>query len=128
MLPTRRMGRLCIGSVCALALTLGSSARAQNEGGADAGINVDMNRTSMSGAGVPSSTYGAAADQPGFWNNFLVGGAATINLSGLTGAPTGATLTRVDGGGIQSGCPGGFLNIEFARLMCDYDFAVAGVV
>ncbi len=122
----KRLNRTICSLMCLFAVT--SGAGAQLEGGADAGLNIDMNRTSGTGAGVPSATYGAAANQPGFWNAFNVGSATTISLSGLTGAPTGTTLTRVSGAGIQSSCPGGFINLDFSRLMCDYDYAVAGVV
>lgn len=103
------------------------SATGAARGGAVAGFNIDMNRTSGTGAGVPASSYGAAAGQAGIWNNFVVGGAASISLSGLTGAPSGVTLTRVSGSGIQSSCPSG-VPIDFSRLMCDYDYAVAGVI
>src|SRR5690554_4760941 len=114
MLRSRFARSFRLGTTLTLLLSLATgTAHAQLEGGADAGLNVDINRTSGGGAGVPASDYGAAAGQPGFWNNFLVGGPATINLSGLTGAPTGATLTRVNGAGIQSSCPGGAVPADF---------------
>ncbi|MGE3107755.1 MAG: hypothetical protein AB7G11_03370 [Phycisphaerales bacterium] len=122
--------RLAVSAALGL-LGAASSATAQTaepRGGGAVGFNVDMNRTVGTGSGVPSASYGAASGQAGFWNNFIVGGASTISLSGLTGAPSGVSLTRVAGAGIQSGCPGGTIPLDFSRLMCDYDYAVAGVV
>jgi hypothetical protein len=57
-----------------------------------ASMNVDLG-SPTTGAGVPSSAYGAAAGLPGAWNARDVT-IATTQLNDLGGAPCGAVLTR----------------------------------
>ena len=61
-------------------------------------FNVDINTTSNFGAGVPSSTYAAAAGQPGTWNNVLSTSPNTVNLVNLDGSASSATLSRATNG------------------------------
>jgi hypothetical protein len=57
-------------------------------------FNVDIDQTGPNpqlGQGVPSSTFGAAAGQPGAWNSYLNTSAA-VPLVDLAGAATSATV------------------------------------
>jgi predicted outer membrane repeat protein len=56
--------------------------------------NVDLNRTSGTGAGVPASTYGGAARQPGVWNSITSASATTTQLKNLDGSNSFVTFTR----------------------------------
>jgi hypothetical protein len=80
-----RKGRLA-GAVLALVGLLGlaaGSVRATD-------INIDFSNLT----GVPAATYGAAAGQPGVWNNFGPGSpVAGTMLLNTAGAPSGATIT-----------------------------------
>lgn len=57
-------------------------------------FNVDLNRTSGTGAGVPSSAFAGAAGQPGTWNSITNASSGTTTLVGLNGVATAATFTR----------------------------------
>ena len=56
--------------------------------------NVDLNRTSGTGAGVPADTYGGAARQTGFWNSITSASAGTTQLKNLDGSNSFVTFTR----------------------------------
>ena len=56
--------------------------------------NIDFNKTSGNGAGVPANTYGGAANQPGFWNSITSASAGTTQLKNLDGSNSFVTLTR----------------------------------
>src|SRR5689334_18267963 len=61
-------------------------------------FNIDLNGgTGSAGAGVPAATFGAAANQPGTWNNAPTGVATAVPLVNLAGTATSATLTRSSG-------------------------------
>jgi hypothetical protein len=65
-------------------------------------VNADVH----SAFGTPPSTYGAAANQSGIYNNIDAGTVAPIPLVDLTGAPTGASMTHT----------GAFFNFSFDNL------------
>lgn len=83
------LSRFCVPLVLAAALP----AAAQN-------LNVDLG----TGAGAPSSSYGAAAAQPGVWNSF---GTGSFPLVGLGGGATGVTLLASADGVGTGGFGGG---------------------
>ena len=58
-------------------------------------LNVDIDQTGPNpalGQGVPSSAFGAAANQPGVWNSYLSTSTAASPLVNLAGLPTAATV------------------------------------
>jgi hypothetical protein len=58
-------------------------------------FNIDLNATAGIGSGVPASTFGAAASQPGTWNGVAAGAATTpIALNDLANVATPATIQR----------------------------------
>lgn len=57
-------------------------------------FNVDINVTSGLGAGVPASSFGGAAAQPGVWNDINPGTPLTTNLTNLNGSASTVTFTR----------------------------------
>jgi hypothetical protein len=70
-------------AIIGLGLMLPASVTAQS-------FNIDCG----TGLGVPTSAYGAAAAQPGFWNQIAsVAGGAPITLNNLSGAATPVTIT-----------------------------------
>ena len=87
-------------------------------------INIDLDEmggTELTGNGVPSSSYGAAANQPGVWNRVYEGGPPNLTpLVGLDGLPTSCRIIAT--GGIGSG--GGFNNSgisgDYRLLMGDF--------
>ncbi|MBX3389672.1 MAG: hypothetical protein KF691_09490 [Phycisphaeraceae bacterium] len=104
-------------AISALVLLAGSAAGQS--------VNVDVNYT---GKPVPSASYGAAAAQPGSWNQVVATGAgATVNLVGLNGLSAGLTLTAKTNSGNHSGDLG---TGDFGSLMDDYamGFDTNGVV
>lgn len=88
-------------------------------------FNIDINRTSGNGAGVPSASYGAAAGQPGTWNNITSSTPLTTTLVGLNGAATGVTMTRENTGAFLSRT-GGAGNTDYAKLIDDVIFISPG--
>lgn len=96
-------------------------------GGAEFGLNIDINPGFFL-PDVPAATYGAAAAQPGRWNSIWSGSAGPLSLIDLNGAASGVTMTRTIGNGLgQSQCVGGFVEINWSDLMCDYAWDVTGV-
>lgn len=80
------------------AVSLASIAGAQS-------FNVDIGRIGYSweeGVLTPSSSYGAAAAQPGFWNEVGTDATPTSPLNDLNGVATGVTLTRSMIGSVDS--------------------------
>lgn len=78
-------------------------------------VNVDLNFT---GKTIPSAAYGAAAAQPGTWNQVVATGAgATVNLVGLNGLSAGLTLTAKTNSGNHNGDLG---SGDYGSLMDDY--------
>lgn len=74
-------------SLTAAVAALAGTASAQS-------FNVDINSTSGFGAGVPSSTYAAAAGQPGTWNSVLAAHPTGILLNNLDGSLSPVIFTR----------------------------------
>ena len=99
---------LRISAIAAL-LILAGTASAQS-------VNVDLNFT---GKSIPSSSYAAAAGQPGTWNAVVAtgGAGATVNLLGLNGGSAGLTLTAKSSNGNSNGDLG---TGDFGSLMDDY--------
>ncbi|MDX2148268.1 MAG: hypothetical protein SFZ23_12170 [Planctomycetota bacterium] len=83
-------------------------------------FNIDFNVASGSGAGAPTSTFGAASGQTGTWNAVTpvstVGG-ATQALTNTAGLGTGALMTHTATSGSATGAHG---TSDFSRLMADY--------
>ncbi len=83
-------------------------------------LNVDFNRTSGFGAGAPSTSYGGAALQTGYWNGITPTSAgATSNLSNLNAVPLGVSLFHDASNSSDSADYGAN---DFERLMGDYAF------
>jgi hypothetical protein len=91
-----------------LALALSTAATAQP-------VNLDLNDT----CSKPTNNFGAAGDQPGFWNvtNGFVG--APKELLGLDGAPSGVMLSFPIGFGAKYSIPNPFLVGELHTLLDD---------
>jgi len=93
-----------------LAAAFTSSARAQS-------FNIDY----FDGAGVPPSTYGAAANQPGFWNNLNGPSGGNEPLLDLTGAVSDALVAVFNSSDrTETFAPG--LPAEVQPLLRDYVF------
>jgi len=73
-----------------LSLILASPAAAQS-------LNVDIGLNTV--FPVPISTYGGAAAQPGVWNDVSGTLAAPVILNGLSGLPSGVSLSRTGASG-----------------------------
>lgn len=112
------MNFLRISIASAVVLAFGGPTRAQS-------FNCDLDEfggTEQTGNGVPSSAFGAAANQPGVWNRIFASGTTTpVNLTGLDGVVTACQM--------YSSRPtpsGGFnnpnLSGDFRLLMADYAF------
>ncbi|HLO40303.1 MAG TPA: GC-type dockerin domain-anchored protein [Phycisphaerales bacterium] len=63
-------------------------------------FNIDLNLAAGQGAGVPASSFSAAAGQAGTWNNISQASNSTVGLFGLNGALTSVTLTWPKASGI----------------------------
>lgn len=69
---------------------------------ASAQFNIDLNSEFVPpelGGGAPSSSFGAAANQAGFWNLIPAQGNPPLLLRGLSGELTSVSLTGPTGGG-----------------------------
>ncbi|MCC6229007.1 MAG: hypothetical protein IT432_07255 [Phycisphaerales bacterium] len=86
--------------------------------------NVDLNRTSGTGAGTPADTYGGAARQPGFWNSITSASAGTTQLKNLDGTSSFVTFTRDTVQAFSGADDTGYIN-DAALLMEDYQGASA---
>ncbi|MCC6676113.1 MAG: hypothetical protein IT436_03115 [Phycisphaerales bacterium] len=87
-------------------------------------FNIDINRSSGNGAGVPSSAYGAAAGQPGAWTDVNSAGSATTFLKTLAGGSSGVTITRGVSGMTASTFDGVFdsgASGDAAKLLLDFE-------
>ena len=94
--------------------TVAGSALAQS-------VNVDINRTTGSGAGAPAATLAGAAGQAGVWNDVAPTLAGAQSLQGLGGAASGLTVTRTGSSG-SNGSSAPIGTAEYAKLMWDYSF------
>jgi MYXO-CTERM domain-containing protein len=85
------MNRFTKSSLALLAMACSSSAWGQN-------FNIDFSGTGTAPPGpAPASTYGAAANQVGFWNNVTNPAAAGVVLNDLSNLVTAVTIS-LDGG------------------------------
>src|SRR5689334_2712495 len=111
------MSAFRIGCVLGLAVCASSVVRAQS-------FNIDLDIGSGSpdiGAGGPSSAFGAAAGQPGFWNVVYAGGPyMPLSLFGLSGAASGATIQATGGFGSGGGDNFHGNTGDYALLLNDY--------
>ncbi|HYD02107.1 MAG TPA: right-handed parallel beta-helix repeat-containing protein [Phycisphaerales bacterium] len=57
------------------------------------GFNIDFNLTAGTGSGVPASTFGGAAGQPGVWNSVGTGGVVTATAVPIVGVDGVSTAT-----------------------------------
>lgn len=80
--------------------------------------NVDINVTSGNGAGAPAASFGAGAQQPGFWNSVTSASPTTMALTDTTGVVSGVTLTRSLNGAI-AGASIPATSGEYAKLFDD---------
>ncbi|MGH7245060.1 MAG: choice-of-anchor Q domain-containing protein [Phycisphaerales bacterium] len=89
-------------------------------------VNIDLNFT---GKTIPSASYGAAAGQPGTWNQVVAtgGAGASSSLVGLNGLSSGLTILAKTNSGNHNGDLG---SGDFGSLMDDYamGFDTNGVV
>ncbi|MBN8644394.1 MAG: hypothetical protein J0L61_04030 [Planctomycetes bacterium] len=81
-----------------LFVTLSALVAALSGGASAQSFNVDINSTSGFGAGVPVSTYAAAAGQPGTWNSVLSSSPNSVALANLDGSASSVTLSRATNG------------------------------
>ncbi len=112
-------------AAAAAALVLPGASHVEAGGTQDFGINIDV--TTLFGS-TPSDGYGAASGQAGVWNAFAGSPGGPFNLAGLTGADSGANLTITGDANTRSTCVEGFSSLDYRALICDYHYAVAGVV
>ena len=80
-------------------------------------LNIDVGVTFP----VPSSTFGAAAAQPGVWNSVDAGQAGATALVDLAGVATGVTIQRSNGSGSEMSWNNPGTNGDDAALMDDGD-------
>jgi hypothetical protein len=88
------MNRLKVPLTIGVAICFNAFGRAQS-------LNIDLNTDfgpPEGGRGAPSSSFGAAADQVGFWDTFLVQTQSPKLLRGLNGALTNVLMTGPSGG------------------------------
>ena len=102
-----------IGLACAV-----TSAHAQS-------LNIDINSPSGAGSGVPSSSFGAAAGQPGVWNSVAPTGTGPFALLNLAGSVTSVTLSR-SGAAVDSMFNSGQTSGDHEKLLDDYQL-ISGV-
>ncbi len=97
-------------------------------GGGQFGLNIDIQRSGLIDS-VPTSSFGAAAEQPGTWNVVFANVNSAVSLLGLDGNPSGVVIQKTLGGTIgNENCVTGIVPQDWRRLMCDRQFNVAGVV
>lgn len=91
-------------------------------------INIDLDEmggTELTGNGVPSSSYGAAANQPGVWNRVYEGGPPNLTpLVGLDGLPTSCRIIATGGIGSGGGYNNPALSGDYRLLMADFGFVL----
>ncbi len=87
--------------ICTLALALGGSLVLASSARAQVGFNIDLDdpfAPPFAGGGVPSSGFGAAAGQAGFWNGLVDSGVPPMQLRDLSGQLTNVVVTGPVGG------------------------------
>lgn len=97
-------------------------------------IDTNMNTDPELGGGPPSSAFGAAAGQAGFWETVPTGNNGPFVLRGLDGLPTGVTLSAVGWGGggawnnpVNSGDYKLLLN-DADRIAPGFEYTISGLV
>ena len=108
MLPTRHLFRTALGLGTSLVLVAGAHAQS---------FNVDISDL----LGVPSSSFGGAANQPGVWN--LVGGSSASNLVTPDGTTTDAWFNMCCFSGVLSGSLDPDIGGDLGALMQDAKYA-----
>lgn len=103
-------------SSVAIVCSLGSASLAQTPFGVN--IDVDFNFPGEPSTGVPASSYGAAANQPGFWNavSFGIGPIAVAKIDGSASPVTISRSRSLNALTVDNGSSG-----EYAKLMGDGD-------
>jgi len=93
-------------------------------------FNIDIGSSSGApGTGAPATTFGAAAQQPGTWNNIIGNQAGAFSLVGLNGAATGVTFTRSSSTGHSYGFNNPNTSGNFALLLDDaHDIGVGNTI
>jgi|GEM_PF-3918601 len=117
---TRLLGSLAVAAAGLL------PAHDAHAGGAEFGLNIDVQPGNLIFS-TPSSSYGAAAGQPGRWN-VVTNTAGSTSLLNLDGVPSGVIVDNVVGGGGTTFCVSGGLDVNWNRLMCDQQANAASVV
>ncbi len=95
----------------ALGLVLSSAAVAQ-----DINIDVGLNAAPF---GLPASTFGAAAGQPGTWNAVSPGPLGAQALVDVSGAPTAASMQRLTGSSLNMSYDNVFVSGDDQLLLED---------
>lgn len=95
------------------ALAAGSSASGQS-----INLDLDLNGFPEAGGGVPSSTFGGAADSPGYWDRMGVAAGHSNALHDIAGNLTNVYVT-VTGFGSGGGYPGRLNTGDFKALLDD---------
>lgn len=85
-------------------------------------FNIDTNRTTGSGNGVPAAAYGGDAGQGGTWNGILPTASGAIALTAIDGSATGVTVTRT-GSTLQGSDSVSGAGIDYGKLLWDYGYA-----
>jgi hypothetical protein len=94
-------------------------------------FNVDIGGITPggAGAGAPAPNYGAAAQQPGYWNPIAGIDLGPFPIVNLMNDPTAIACTRTDGLGGAFGWNNGQTNGYFQNLMDDgHNAGIAGTV
>lgn len=105
--PNRALVGLLAGGIVA---AIGASASAQS-------FNIDLDVVASSMAGAPSSAFGAAAGQTGFWNAVDTYWTNPVALNGLSNNATSATLL------MTTNAPNGFAHWSYNNTSNTGDFA-----
>ena len=86
-------------------------------------LNVDLDIFAgdpSNGNGAPSSSFGAAAAQPGYWNRTRAGSSPPQSLFDLVGQPTTVVMTVPVGAGSAGGSNYPINTGDYALLLNDY--------
>lgn len=88
--------------------------------------NVDLDVTSGSGAGLPSSSFGGATGGAGVWNGITSASAMTTAIVDTAGASAGVTFTRSRSTGFANQSNPA-VSGNFEKLLEDYQAGAVGV-
>ncbi|MBL9031791.1 MAG: hypothetical protein JNM80_08795 [Phycisphaerae bacterium] len=90
-------------------------------------FNIDIDGTSGASAGVPSSSFGAAAGQPGVWNSIKSTSPTNVPLVDLAGNATPVTITRATNGTFAQ-ANSVSTSGNFEKLLDDYQVISVGTM